>query len=104
MAVNQVHQRSHASMHRHKLGPSILFNGIHYGEQFSLLAYLKQNITFENLTKLGIMVHTYNPSTQEAETEGPQIQGQPDLKIEFLSVKNKNKTKWGGIKLWAIKT
>lgn len=50
------------------------------------------------------MVHTYNPSTQEAETEGPQSQGQPDLKIEFLSVKNKNKTKWGGIKLWAIKT
>lgn len=52
------------------------------------------------------MVHTYNPSIQEAEAEGPQIQGQPDLKIEFLSVKQEQKQSkmGGGVKLWAIKT
>lgn len=52
------------------------------------------------------MVHTRNPCTQEAEAEGPQVQGRPDLKIESLSLKQQQKQrKMGGvINLWVIKT
>lgn len=41
------------------------------------------------LYKLGTLVHTYNSSTQEVESRGPWIQGQPWLHTKALS------KKWG---------
>jgi hypothetical protein len=42
----------------------------------------------------GVVVHTYNPSTHEAEAGGLQVPSQPGLHIETLPVSTKqNKTK-----------
>jgi hypothetical protein len=40
------------------------------------------------------VVQAWNPSTQEADTEGSQIWGQPELPSETLSQKKKKKKKW----------
>jgi hypothetical protein len=40
--------------------------------------------------KLGVVVHSCNLSTQEAEAGGSLVQGQPGLHSETLSLKEKN--------------
>jgi hypothetical protein len=42
-----------------------------------------------SLAKLGVVVQKYNPCTQEAETGGSQVLGQPELYINTLSKKKK---------------
>jgi hypothetical protein len=45
---------------------------------FSLFCYLFYYLLLiVYCVKLGKVVHTYNPSTEEAETGGAQVQGQP---------------------------
>jgi hypothetical protein len=40
---------------------------------------------------LGVVVHTCNSSTQEAQAEGAQVPGQPGLHSETQLIKNKNR-------------
>jgi hypothetical protein len=40
---------------------------------------------------LGMVVHTYNPSTWEDEASGLRVQGQPRLHSKILIQKNKNR-------------
>jgi hypothetical protein len=50
----------------------------------------KQQQKIKN-NKLGVVVHTYNPSNQEAEAGGSRVLGQPELHSETLSQKIKLK-------------
>jgi hypothetical protein len=43
----------------------------------------------QNPSEQGVVVHAFNPSTQEAEAGGLQVQGQPGLHSETLPHKNK---------------
>jgi hypothetical protein len=55
--------------------------------------------------KLDMVVHTFNPSTQEAEAGGTQVGGQPGLHRKILSLKKENKTNlWAGIEHKALQT
>jgi hypothetical protein len=66
---------------------------------------LKTNITLASLhidnlpskvnSKLGMMAHIYNPSTEEAEAGELQLQGQLGLHSETLSPKKRKKTSRG---------
>jgi hypothetical protein len=49
-----------------------------------------------------MVVHACNPSTQETEAEGLEMQGQPRLHSETLSQKKKKltKTKCWGVAQW----
>jgi hypothetical protein len=50
------------------------------------LAFGAEKLEFENLPlKLGVLVYVCNPSTQEVETGGFQVQGQPELHSKTLS-------------------
>jgi hypothetical protein len=48
-------------------------------------------LQIEKENQLCEIVYTYNPSTQEVETGGARVQGQPDLCSETLSQKQKKK-------------
>jgi hypothetical protein len=57
-----------------------------------LKLYKKNNNKRSKITKkLGVVVHTYNPSNQEAEAGGSRVLGQPELHSETLSQKIKLK-------------
>lgn len=43
------------------------------------------NQLYVNVTRLGVMVHTYNPSTMGAEKRESRVQGQPSLHSELQS-------------------
>jgi hypothetical protein len=47
---------------------------------------MKKNVVY---IKPGMVVHAYNPRTQETKTKGSFIQGQPGLHIKTLSQKKK---------------
>jgi hypothetical protein len=53
----------------------------------------KEEVQLIKLRKvgLGVLVHTCNPHTLEAETEESQVQSQPDLNSDAFS-KSKSKT------------
>jgi hypothetical protein len=43
----------------------------------------------KNLKEPGMMMHAYNPSTQEAKARGSQVPGQPGLHSKTLTQKQK---------------
>jgi hypothetical protein len=48
--------------------------------------------------KLGVVVHAFNPSSQEAKAGGSQVGSQPGLHRKILSLKKENKTDmWASI-------
>lgn len=63
-----------------------------WSQILTLFFYQKTYIYFEKAVeyKLGMVVHVYIPSTQEAEAGGSiQVQGQPGVQSEILSMSKK---------------
>jgi hypothetical protein len=81
----------HAHMCAHTAGRS---RGLHSPQLFPTLLWVLRAFSLFGAQRTSVVGHACNPSTQEAETGGLTVRGQPRLHTETLSHIEINKVKF----------